>query len=152
MRQSRSMDEVREFAAADQGLAVVSFARRDGSVHSSVVNAGVMAHPLTGEETAALVTPGNTVKLRRLREHPQAALVFRSGWAWIGVAGGVSIIGPRDPAEGFHPADLPQLLREVFISAGGTHDDWDEYDRVMREESRTAVFIHPARITGTGRP
>lgn len=152
MRRSRSMEEVREFAAADRGLAVVSFARRDGSVHSSVVNAGVMAHPVTGEETVALVTPGAAVKLRRWREHPQASLVFRAGWAWIGVEGAVSIIGPRDPAEGFHPARLPQLLRDVFTAAGGTHDDWDEYDRVMREESRTAVFIHPVRIAGTGRP
>ena len=45
-----------------------------------------------------------------------------------------------------------QLIRDVFISAGGTHQDWDEYDRVMAAERRAAVFIHPTRITGVGQP
>jgi len=36
----------------------------------------------------------------------------------------------------------------VFVAAGGTHDDWDEYDRVMAAERRTAVFVHADRISG----
>jgi hypothetical protein len=35
------------------------------------------------------------------------------------------------------------LLREVFQAAGGTHDDWDIYDQVMRDERRTAVLVRP---------
>ncbi len=31
-------------------------------------------------------------------------------------------------------------------AAGGTHDDWDTYDRVMAEERRTAVLITPDRV------
>jgi hypothetical protein len=42
---------------------------------------------------------------------------------------------------------VPQLLRDVFAAAGGTHDDWDEYDRVMAAEGRTAVLVAPDRIT-----
>lgn len=38
------------------------------------------------------------------------------------------------------------LLRNVFTAAGGTHDDWDTYDRVMREEGRVAVLISPTRV------
>jgi hypothetical protein len=38
------------------------------------------------------------------------------------------------------------LLREVFSAAGGTHDDWDEYDRAMREERRTVVLVTPTRV------
>ena len=45
---------------------------------------------------------------------------------------------------------LPALLRDIFIAAGGTHDDWDEYDRVMAAERRTAVLVEPARILGNG--
>ena len=41
---------------------------------------------------------------------------------------------------------LRLLLREVFTSAGGTHDNWDEYDRVMADERRTAVLITPERL------
>jgi hypothetical protein len=38
----------------------------------------------------------------------------------------------------------------VFVAAGGTHDDWDEYDRVMAEERRAAVLVTPTRIYGIG--
>lgn len=40
----------------------------------------------------------------------------------------------------------PQLLRDIFAAAGGTHDDWDEYDRVMASENRVAVFVTPERV------
>jgi len=41
---------------------------------------------------------------------------------------------------------VPQLLRDVFSAAGGTHDDWDEYDRVMADEDRLAVLVRPERV------
>ena len=41
---------------------------------------------------------------------------------------------------------MPELLREVFRAAGGTHDDWPTYDRVMAEERRAAVLISPERV------
>jgi hypothetical protein len=37
------------------------------------------------------------------------------------------------------------LLRDVFRAAGGTHDDWDAYDRAMADERRAAVLITPTR-------
>ena len=149
---SHTMEDVRRFAGADQGLAVVSFGRPDQSVHSSLVNAGVMAHPVTGEEVVALVVRGNTVKLRHWRRIRRATIVFRSGWSWVGVEGTTTIIGPDDECGDFNPSGIPGLLRDVFNAAGGTHEDWDEYDRVMAAERRTAVFIHPTRITGVGQP
>ena len=145
-----TMEDVRRFAAADRGLAVVSFGRPDGSVHSSVVNAGVMAHPVDGGEAVAFVVLGGAVKLRHWRRTPRAAAVFRSGWAWVGVEGAVAIIGPDDPSPDFPADGIPGLLRGVFTAAGGVHEDWKEYDRVMAAERRAAVFIRPARITGAG--
>jgi len=38
----------------------------------------------------------------------------------------------------------------VFASAGGTHEDWAAYDRVMAEERRAAVLITPARVYSSG--
>lgn len=149
---NHTMEDVRRFVAADQGLAVVSFGRPDRSVHSSLVNAGVMVHPVTGGGVVALVVRGNTVKLRHWRHTPLATIVFRSGWSWVGVEGATTIIGPDDRYEGFDPSAVPRLLRDVFTAAGGTHEDWDEYDRVMAAERRAAVFIHPTRINGVGRP
>lgn len=149
---SHTMEDVRTFVAADQGLAVVSFGRPDGSVHSSLVNAGVMAHPVTSDEVVALVVRGNSVKLRHWRRAPEATIVFRAGWSWVGVEGATTIIGPDDRFDGVDPSAVPRVLRDVFTAAGGSHDDWDEYDRVMAAEHRTAVFIHPSRITGVGSP
>jgi hypothetical protein len=40
------------------------------------------------------------------------------------------------------------LLRDVFRAAGGSHDDWDEYDRVMANDRRAVAFVSPSRITG----
>ncbi len=77
---------------------------------------------------------------------PQVTATFRSGWQWATVEGTGELIGPDDPDPAVDADRLRLLLREVFTAAGGTHDDWDEYDRVMAENGRTAVLIHPTRI------
>jgi hypothetical protein len=141
---------VRRLAAADKGLAVLSTTRTDGTVHSSLVNAGVVDHPLTKEPTVALVAAGKAYKLRLLATAGRANAVFRAGWEWVSVEGPVDILGPDHPRPDFPAEQLPQLLRDIFTAAGGTHDNWAEYDRVMAEERRTAVFINPARITTNG--
>ena len=45
---------------------------------------------------------------------------------------------------------LRLLLREIFTAAGGTHDDFGSYDRVMAEERRVGVLVSPARISPSG--
>jgi PPOX class probable F420-dependent enzyme len=144
------MATVKDFsrlAAQEQGLVVVATARKDGSVQASVVNAGVLLHP-GGGEVVALVARGDALKLRLLRERPRATVTVRSGWQWVAVEGPVELAGPDDPHPSFSPEAIPQLLRDVFTAAGGTHDDWDEYDRVMADERRTAVLVHPERVYG----
>ncbi|OLT14059.1 pyridoxamine 5'-phosphate oxidase [Pseudonocardia sp. CNS-139] len=132
---------------AEHGLASVSIVRADGTPHSSLVNAGVTDHPLTGRPVAAYVTYGQ-VKLRNLRARPATSILWRAGWQWAAVEGPSELIGPDDPADGVDAEGLRLLLRAVFTAAGGTHDDWDTYDRVMREERRTAVLVAPTRVLG----
>jgi PPOX class probable F420-dependent enzyme len=141
---------VREMVKGERGLAVVSTLRSDGSVHNAVVNAGVTTHPLTGEEVVGYVALGRALKLRHLRARPRATLTWRVGFRWQSVEGAVTLIGPDDPLEGFDPADLPQLLRDVYLSTGATHDDWPTYDRVMAEERRCVVLVSPGRVYGVG--
>jgi PPOX class probable F420-dependent enzyme len=141
------LDVVRRLAGAEHGLAVVAIARDDGSVQASVVNAGVLDDPITGAPVVGLVAIGRSAKLRLLRHAPRATVVFRAGWEWVAVDGPVRLIGPDDLPDGFAADRVPQLLRDVFTAAGGTHDDWAEYDRVMAAERRTAVLVEPARIT-----
>ena len=147
---SADLDLVRRLAAADQGLAVISTTRPDGTVHSSLVNAGVVDHPVTKEPTVAFVARATAHKLSLLTVAGRANAVFRAGWDWVSVEGPVDILGPNHPRPGYPSEQIPQLLRDIFTAAGGTHDNWAEYDRVMAEEHRTAVFITPARITTNG--
>ncbi len=135
-----------EMLSRDHGLCVLSTLRGDGSIQSSVVNAGVMAHPRTGEPVVALVAIGGARKLQHLRTDPRATVVARAGWQWVTVEGTAEIIGPDDPDPGTDAEALRLLLRAVFEAAGGTHDDWDAYDRVMRDERRAAVLISPTRV------
>jgi PPOX class probable F420-dependent enzyme len=134
----------------DHGLAVVSTSRADGSIQSSVVNAGVIDHPVTGAPVVALVARGSARRLVNLRARPRASVVLRAGWQWAGVEGPVELAGPDDPLAGIDGERLRLLLREIFTAAGGTHDDWDEYDRVMADERRVAVLVHPERVVTNG--
>jgi hypothetical protein len=134
---------VRAHGAAEHWLAVlVTSGRAAPSV--SVVNAGVLPHPVTGDPTVAFVARGATAKLANLRKDPRATLVFRSGWEWVAVRGPVELAGPDDPLAG---VDLRELLRDIYVAAGGEHPDLDAYDRAMAAERRTAVLLRPARFT-----
>jgi PPOX class probable F420-dependent enzyme len=132
----------------DHGLVVMTVIGPDGRIRPSVVNAGVVDHPLTGERVPAVVIQGRARKLAHLRARPRASVVLRAGWQWAGVEGPTEIIGPDDPAEGIDAERLRLLLREIFTAAGGTHDDFDEYDRTMAAERRAAVLITPERVFG----
>ena len=68
-----------ELISRDHGLCVVSTLRRDGSIQASLVNAGVMPHPLTGVQVVALVAVGGARKLHNLRADPRAMIVARAG-------------------------------------------------------------------------
>ncbi|SDJ07894.1 TIGR03618 family F420-dependent PPOX class oxidoreductase [Nonomuraea jiangxiensis] len=140
-----SFDEAAALGRAESGLAVVSTLRADATIQTSLVNVAFMAHPLTGAQVAAFVTYGK-VKLANLRLRPQITVTVRSGWQWAAVEGSAELVGPDDPHPAVDAERLRVILREIFTAAGGTHDDWDTYDRVMREQRRTAVFVTPARI------
>jgi len=140
-----TLDEVIELAKREQGLAVVATLRADQSIQASLVNAGALLHPVTGESSISFVTYGET-KLRNIRARPQVSLTFRSGWSWATVEGRAEIIGPDDPHPLVDAERLRLLLREVFTAAGGEHDDWDTYDRTMLDQRRAAVFVTPSRI------
>ena len=129
----------------DHGLAVVSTLRADQTIQSSLVNVGVLDHPSTGAEVLAFVTYG-PVKLANLRARPQLSVTFRNGWQYATVEGTAELAGPDDPRPWLDAERLRRLLREIFAAAGGTHDDWAEYDRVMAEQRRAAVLVTPTRI------
>ena len=145
-----ALEDAFALAREDNGLAVVSTLRADGTIQSSLINAGPISHPATGEPTLGFVTYGR-VKLANLRARPQIAVAFRHGWQWATVEGRAELAGPDDPQPWLgSDGTLRRLLRDIFTAAGGTHDDWDEYDRTMREQRRTAVLVTPTRVYSNG--
>jgi len=140
------LDAFAGLVGRDHGLCVISTLRADGTIASSVVNAGVLGHPLTGEPAVALVSQGGARRLANLRARPRATVVVRAGWQWAAAEGPVQLAGPDDPLDGIDRERLRVLLREIFTAAGGTHDDWDTYDAVMAAERRTAVLVTPQRV------
>jgi PPOX class probable F420-dependent enzyme len=137
-------------AAAESGLAVISTVRADGTVQASLVNVGLLPHPAGGQPVLGFTTYGK-VKLANLRARPQLAVTFRNGWRWATTEGRAELAGPDDAQPWLADGDqLRLLLREVFTAAGGTHDNWDEYDRVMAKERRAVVLIEPSRVYSNG--
>lgn len=59
-----------ELVPADHGLSVISTLRGDGGVQSSVVNTGVLEHPLRSERVAGLAAAGGS---RHVYTSPQAS-------------------------------------------------------------------------------
>ena len=145
-----TLGDAAALAAAEHGLAVVSTVRGDQTVQASLVNVGLLPHPATGAPALGFTTYGK-VKLANLRARPPLAVTFRNGWQWATVEGRAELAGPDDAQPWLTSDDrLRLLLREVFTAAGGSHDNWDEYDRVMATERRAVVLVTPTRVYSNG--
>ena len=62
-----SIEDVERLVGLDHGLTVVSTVAADGTIQSSVVNSGVLPHPLGGSRVLGLVAIGGSRKLANLR-------------------------------------------------------------------------------------
>jgi len=96
-------------------------------------------------ECIGLVVRGDSAKLGYVRRTGRLSVTFRRGWRWVGIEGPATVV---DSGATAGDVGLAQFLRRVFLAAGGSHDDWDEYDRVMAAEGRVAVLVEPTRILG----
>ena len=146
MDTTAGLARIDELGARDRYLGVLVTQNEELVPQVSVVNAGIVDHPSDGTRVVALVARGGTAKLRNLRAHPSATLVFRAGWEWVAVRGSVELSGPDDPQPWADAETQRQLLREVYHAAGGHHSDLDVYDQEMVAERRTAVLVRPDRI------
>lgn len=142
------LDDVRSFLAEETGLATISTTQKDGRVLSSVANCGVVDHPVTGKPVVALVSRGNAARIGHIRRGSEMTISVRRGWSWVSVTGTADLVGPKDIPDSMDTDAVRVLLREIYTAAGGTHDDWDEYDQAMVDDNRTAIFVQPNRILG----
>ncbi len=148
MDQPPSLAAAREKLATETGLAEVVTVRQNGRPLISLINAGVIDHPGSGLETVAFVSGGGAARLKHLRRDPHITMAIRRGWTWVGIDGVAELAGPHDPHPDVPPEALAPLLRHIFQAAGGTHGDYDEFDRAMAADERCAVLISPERVYG----
>lgn len=146
----QTLDDVSAALAQENGLVTVATQKANGRPLLSVVNAGVLRHPVTEVPVVGFVVRGSSAKRRHLEARSAVAVLARRGWQWVAVEGDAELIGPHNPHPALGTSAVAGLLRDVFVAAGGTHDDWSEYDRVMAAEQRTAVLVTPTRIFGPG--
>lgn len=84
----------------------------------SVANATIIEHPVTGGSVVAFVFRRGT-KLRNLRTHRRATLLFQAGWEWVATRGDIELSGPDDPHPAIDDTAQQRLLCDIFHAAGG---------------------------------
>ena len=136
------------YLSEETGLVTVSTTQVDGRVLSSVVNCGMIEHPLTGDTCVAFVSGSKAARLKHIDRGSQVTITARRGWAWSSVTGPADLIRPEQVPETIDKEKMRLLLREVFHAAGGVHDDLEEYDRAMVQEGRVVVCVTPERVLG----
>ena len=136
------------YLSEETGLVTVSTTQVDGRVLSSVVNCGMIEHPLTGDTCVAFVSGSKAARLKHVDRGSQVTITARRGWAWSSVTGPADLIRPGQVPESIDKEQMRLLLREVFHAAGGVHDDLEEYDRAMAQEGRVVVCVTPERVLG----
>jgi hypothetical protein len=142
------LQRAQELGSREGGLAVVVTERPDRRAQASVVNAGTVAHPVTGELSIGFVVQGATRrKLANLRARPVATVVFRSGWDWVTIEGDVDLIGPHDELTGLDAKLVPRIFHDIYsVAIGGSPDDWAARDGAIEREGHTAVLVRPVRV------
>ena len=134
-----NLSDARSFLQQHHRMVVTTHGRA-GSAQMSVVLGGPF------DQRVSFVARGDSAKVRNLKNDPRiSVLVVTPDWrGWVTVEGTAEI---KDWV-GTDPEELRVLLRDTFMAAGGRHNDWDEYDRTMREENRAVVLITPQRVYG----
>ena len=136
------------FLLEETCLATVSTTQIDGRILSTVVNCGMIEHPITGDTCVAFVSGSNAARLKHIERVSQLNDSVRRGWVWSSVTGPADLIKSESLPEGIDSEKMRLLLREVCHAAGGVHDDLEEYDNAMARVKRVVVCVSPDRILG----
>ena len=137
--------DVRPFLESNHRGVVTTFhqdGQKDGGLQSSIVVCGAY------QSSAAFVSVrGNSAKVRNLRRDPRCTLLgVTADWrSYVVVEGQASLMDARNT----DAEELRVLLREVYRACGDQeHPDWEEYDRVMRQQDAVVVLVRPDRVYG----
>jgi hypothetical protein len=141
------LSDFADVARDDNGLCVLSTVRQNGDVQSTVVNAGVIAHPVTGHRVVALIADRNSRKVAHLRAAPKATVVARASWNWTTVEAQAELVDSPDESRKADTDAFRRLLCEVSAAAiGGTAGEWREHVNSLVLDEHVVVLLSPVRI------
>ena len=135
-------DSVSEFAGRNHNAVLTTF-RGNGAAQMSVVLVGPYM------DGVAFTTPAERAKLSNIRRNPRCSLLVSQAdwWGYVVLEGRARVMS----ADNTDAEELRLALRDVYRSTSGKeHPDWDEYDKAMRDDRRSAVIVVPEHIYGTG--
>ena len=119
-------EKVRRFLAQNHNGVITTY-RRSGAAQMSIVTCG-----LYGDGVAFTVS-GVPAKLANLVSQPD-------WWGYVVLQGTARLYSPGNT----DPGELRQVLRDVYQAAAGQpHPDWDDYDRAVAADSRSAIIVIP---------
>jgi PPOX class probable F420-dependent enzyme len=125
------MSDLLDFIRPRHRMVLTTF-RRDGSLQSSPVTAGV-----DRDGRIVVASYPQRAKTKNVRRHPQASVVVLSddfNGPYVQVDGSAEVI------------DLPEALDplvEYFQVISGEHSEWDEYRRAMVEQGKCLLRVTP---------
>ena len=137
------LDENIRVFLANTNRGVLTTFRRDGAAQMSIVTCGPYRDGL------AFTTTASRAKLLNLKRDPRCSLLVsnENWWGFVVLDGMAQIIS----AENSSADEYRNALRDVYRTASGEeHSNWDEYDRAMLDDRRSAVIVIPDRTYGTG--
>lgn len=134
-------DKVKKFAEENHRGVLTTF-RRSGAAQMSIISCGPF------RDGIAFTVTEDRAKLANLRRDPRCSLLVsrESWWGFLVLEGRAQVLSAGNTGA----EELRLALREVYRAASGKeHPNWDEYDRAMRNDRRSAIVVVPDHIYGT---
>jgi PPOX class probable F420-dependent enzyme len=133
------LDVAVQFATEHRRSVLVTL-KRDGRPQSSNVT------HVVADGTFLVSVTDSRAKTRNARRDPRVSLHVSAPdfWSYV-VVEGLADLTPvaADPGD-----DTVEALVDYYRAAAGEHPDWDDYRRVMVEESRLLLRVTPQRAYG----
>ena len=132
---------VERFVDSNHNAVLTTF-RGNGAAQMSIVTAGAFRGGV------AFATTAGRAKLHNLKRDPRCSLmVAEDRWSRYVVFEGRAEIMSSDATDA---DELRLAFRDVYRAAADKeHPDWEEYDRAMIDERRSAVLVLPDHMYGT---
>ena len=133
-----TIDDIQPLLERNNVVTFTTF-RKDGRPQMSLVTAGRVGDAL------GFTTRRRNAKHYNLLRDPRCALMITNpDWRSFAVLDGdAKLIGQHNT----DPKELRDALRDVYrSSAGKEHPDWDDFDKAMMDQERSAILLNPSRI------